>query len=707
MKRILPVVALLLALAVPVAATVYPGFRNVPTDSMVTIIETLQPPRPPYRVWRENTQFNIRMMRIAQDSGTPITITEGSQTGVWGKDSRHHYSKDQPWNNDGTLYKIEYNGTPSVSELILDAADDYRPLRGLTCPGRISQTSAKKLFYENRWSPVAGKANEMIGIVDTLKSGPRGVLARFNILTCQQTGWWVLGGSGAGDSLGCLACSGAGIGRGEGNISNNGRFAAIGKFDYDLVNNTTGAAGADGVADDGGAGVAPFNLLKIQLVDMDSGRVGPVQTLPISRLADSLVGHWTLSATGKYLVVKYGEGSANENFRVFEFDTLGLEFGGLKVRNYTGPVPNPTGSGATGEATGVCNRCALAKGSTTDTLLASQGWITMLSHEDVGIDKDSSGVDIVVGLPRCKGGTMANSHLDVVAVNLATGVTRPVMMETTSGSTLKNMGPDFTSLRNVYRPGWAYIGYEMDSTGSDTTITRKRYRDEVIAVKINSVAVTPTVMRFGHSHSTQHATQGTWPGERGSSTYRNQWHPVPNWTGNMVAFASNWKRSCLIGCGPGIDQRNDYVMDLRCFSPRNVVDFWAQAVDTASIIVRWTMPGEDTISYGAPRVVDLRYSTSPISASTFAAATAASPQPTITSYGKAMDYTVTGLATNTAYYFAMKISTACGSSTALVSWCAFTKTTGNGAEEVCEGITAGGNKPAPPCDGCIGAPPPD
>jgi len=37
-------------------------------------------------------------------------VVGGGVPGTWGSDARHHYSKDQPWNSDGTLIALQNGG---------------------------------------------------------------------------------------------------------------------------------------------------------------------------------------------------------------------------------------------------------------------------------------------------------------------------------------------------------------------------------------------------------------------------------------------------------------------------------------------------------------------------------------------------------------------------------------------------------------------
>jgi hypothetical protein len=80
----------------------------------------------------------------------------------------------------------------------------------------------------------------------------------------------------------------------------------------------------------------------------------------------------------------------------------------------------------------------------------------------------------------------------------------------------------------------------------------------------------------------------------------------------------------------------------------------AQAqTDTKSITLSWTTPGDDGV-IGTASEFDLRYSTSPISASNFASATRWTSMPTPAAPGTRQNTTITGLLPSTTYYFALK-----------------------------------------------------
>jgi chitodextrinase len=72
-----------------------------------------------------------------------------------------------------------------------------------------------------------------------------------------------------------------------------------------------------------------------------------------------------------------------------------------------------------------------------------------------------------------------------------------------------------------------------------------------------------------------------------------------------------------------------------------------------SVTLSWTTPGDDSLS-GRASSFDLRYSTSPISAANFAAALRWNSMPAPAVSGASQSVTVTGLTSNTTYYFAIK-----------------------------------------------------
>lgn len=80
----------------------------------------------------------------------------------------------------------------------------------------------------------------------------------------------------------------------------------------------------------------------------------------------------------------------------------------------------------------------------------------------------------------------------------------------------------------------------------------------------------------------------------------------------------------------------------------------AQAQTTHnSVTLTWTTPGDDSLA-GTAAQFDIRYSTSAITAANYASATQATGEPTPSASGTTQSFTVSGLAPNTTYWFAIK-----------------------------------------------------
>lgn len=79
----------------------------------------------------------------------------------------------------------------------------------------------------------------------------------------------------------------------------------------------------------------------------------------------------------------------------------------------------------------------------------------------------------------------------------------------------------------------------------------------------------------------------------------------------------------------------------------------AQTVTWNSVQVSWTTPGDDSLT-GTASEFDLRYSTAQITAANFASATRWTSGPTPAAPGTRQSTTITGLAPNTTYWFAIK-----------------------------------------------------
>ena len=212
--------------------------------------------------------FGSKLMRIAQDAGTSTSPVSGT----WGSDTRHHYSKTQPWSADGALYVLENRSGGSPSNLVLDG-HTFAPLFGVP-------TSAG--LWDYRWHPSLSHAREMINV------GSSGTeLSWVNASTGQKTRTWT------------LPFAVDGFGQGEGNASNDGRFIALGSSSRMFV-----------VDMDPQLPYAPY----------PSKRIGPAVDISSCGLSGCAIDWVSISASGKYAVVNYD----GDHPRVFDVNPTTL-----------------------------------------------------------------------------------------------------------------------------------------------------------------------------------------------------------------------------------------------------------------------------------------------------------------------------------------------------------------------------------------------
>src|SRR5438128_2156282 len=367
------------------------------TDPAVALTEP-ETPRPAYEQPVSPAVFHVPIVRIANDPGLPTLPVHGT----WGSDARHVYSKQQPWNADETLISIENRGAgASPAVLILDSAT-YQP-KYAPCDNYD--------LWDYRWHPSRAHAHEQINV------DPSGTeLMWFDVVSCTKTRSWSL-----------PIAADYGIGSGEGNPSNDGRFVMIN------------------------------GKRRIYVVDMDpkppfapypNQRIGPALDISSCGVSSCTLDWASVSASGKYGVVSY----SGDNERVFDIDPVTLALT---------PHAMPTSS----------YRC---HGT------AAAGFTYSLGHADFALDPLDDHEDALVGQDECHltGQTIAGtviSHVMMVRLRdgKITGLTDPS----------NEAYAHHISTRSINRPGWAYVDYFQEDG--------KRFSDEVIAVKLDgSKAVT-------------------------------------------------------------------------------------------------------------------------------------------------------------------------------------------------------------------------
>lgn len=440
--------------------------------------------RPRYRASYTDSLMGSLVTRVGGDSG--VSLPNG--LGVWGADSRHVYSKQQPWNADQSLYIMENRSGSVSSKLLLDGTS-FLPKYAI-----VSSDS----LYDYRWHP--DSANILVNVTSTGTN-----------LTWLDVSTYATLGHGTVTRTYHLPFKSDGFGGGEGNLSADGRWVAL--------SNTADT--------------------KACIVDMALGRVGAALTLPLCGLVISNpsylcpIGHVSISPSGKYVEVKYGSmvdslgGSSLVNqdaIRVFSVDTTALTIT---------PQTNATVSNSAR-----CHLCYMtaSRAAQTDS---TAGWVQPLKHPDMALDPYDNNEDVLVGGRSCTIGPIGLTGR-VLKVRMKDGLTTVLTDSTLFGST-SEASIRHVSTRNARRPQWAYADY-YGSPALPGSGTVQRYQDEVVAVNLSGdrdpVTGYRRVERYTHMHSFT------------TNCYRCESHPVASWDGQRIVFASNWADSCGGGgCG--------------------------------------------------------------------------------------------------------------------------------------------------------------
>ena len=411
--------------------------------------------RPAYLVPRVDPVFGTLVTRIANNTGQPTSPVPG----VWGADARHVYGTQQPWNADQTLLLIENRVGGSPTRLILDGRT-YAP---------ISSPCAEAELFDFRWHPSLAHKNELINV-----SQDGLTLSWVDIVNCTRTRTWTL-----------PMKVNYGIGSG-GSPSRDGRFVALG------------------------------NERGIFVVDMDpqpphapwpAVRIGPVYTLPPCSLSvtnplNCAIGQVSISASGRYIDLKYASGTdtTTDLHRIFDVDPMTLAISPRRMDD---------------DAV----RCGSFQAR-------PNGWVFPLKHGDLTLDPFDGDEDILVGGRSCPGSNIGRTVKVRLRDGKVTALTDP----------RNEAAVSHVSTRNFDRPGWAYVSY-FRAPG-------KVFNEEIVAVKLDGSG---EVEHWVHYH-------GLTPG-----CYRCEAHPVPSRDGRRILFASNWAVDCGDSCGAASDVK-DFVV---------------------------------------------------------------------------------------------------------------------------------------------------
>ncbi len=247
-------------------------------------------PKPTYLVPIAPGPYGLRVTRVGNDPGQTMTLQTG--TGTWGTTVRHHYSKDQPWNSDGTLIALQNSSAPT--KLYLDG-QTYLPK-----VGRCSGYSG-----DDRWHPSPLHPHERVNVSNTGTE-----LMWYDVVSCTKTRSWP------------LPLTVQYFGPSEGNPSLDGRYAAL----------------TDAVR-------------WMFVVDMDpqppfaaypSQRIGPAADASDCGLSAGCAIDWvSVSPSGRYVVVAY----TSTRVRVYDLDPNTLA---LTPRSMPAVYPNCGGTAVQG-----------------------------------------------------------------------------------------------------------------------------------------------------------------------------------------------------------------------------------------------------------------------------------------------------------------------------------------------------------------------
>jgi hypothetical protein len=398
-------------------AETYPGFMPMVTDSSA-VFQVPTVPQPEYGHGVLDPTFGTVVTRIVDDAGLSL----GALGASWGTVARHRYSTVQPWNSTMTLLSLDNRGT-GYTPVLLDGST-YQPVQG-PCPNYAQ--------WDSRWHPKLVHSREQINVD---QAGTE--LMWFDVVNCVKTRSWTL-----------PIASDYGIGSGDGNVSNSGRFVVI------------------------------ANQQQMVVVDMDPPpnvappypypRIGPVYTfaacsLDVAQPSVGRVSHVAISTSGRYIDVKYGRetelsecDTLCDMHRIFEVDTA------LVIRPHN-----------MADASLRCGSFAARP----------NGWIFPLKHSDVAFDIDDESEDILIGGRSCPGSTLGHVVKVRLRDGLVTSLTNPVNEPSYAHG----------SARNMRRPGWFYVTYSRDPK-----FAAARFYGEIVAVRTDGSG---QVQRFGHYHST-------------------------------------------------------------------------------------------------------------------------------------------------------------------------------------------------------------
>ena len=524
------------------------GFAQlVNNDSVIPPVATA---KPAYNALTSDAVYDSRLVRIAADPGIASVGRD-----VFGNDSRHHFTTDQPWSRTGAYFLLQNGrgqGHCSITKANCLAACPTLPPpdgRTQTCldrPPPCLGVCENLVLNGTTYAPIAN-VHARIAFSDGTSAGYR-----------DADSWWSLL---PGEESIRVAISNV---RGK-----------VGLFKYDALTSkmliddppsfwastfTGGLALSDsqGQSWDGTIHVAiKADHKKIQLIKaIPGGIVGPefdVYT-QAQGIASALchpsppetgcrITQAQVSPSGEYVVLNY----PGDVTRVLAVDPTDLSLRELDYR----VAPAIPGLKALPGCFMENSQAGLA-----------HGFITDLGHKSVGRNPVTQH-DVVVGVNACAGlaGTSPAGHPSLVDVgyivmqDLTLGRVTSLTHSTTQSPEAVAM---HTSCLAYEAPGWVVATYYPWTAGA-----HRKYEGEVVRIKMDG----GTIERYGLTHTEGHTLTRCEP------------HAVERPSGGAIAVASCWTNNCgtdpppwpdscdptssltnVPGCGPcNWTQRQDYI----------------------------------------------------------------------------------------------------------------------------------------------------
>lgn len=432
----------------------------------------------------ESQWLGSSITRIADDAGNAVNSS------TWDCKKKHHYFKDQPWNNDSTVVVLTdaYNAGKAIF------------LNGAT----YAVTTGTDPAGDWRWSPDLAQPNNVVNV-------PSGgaTLRIFNPITNSTVKTWTFTGSFTATQ----------IGQGEGNVSSDGGKVFVCQ---DASTNVVCTGSGTPIACCSGVNAgtcAGYGMV----VDLTATPPAGIGTLFDLTWAGHVVDHCSISPSGNYMEVLYD---------------------GLypRIWNVSG-----TTVGAVVDYTG-------SNSAQCGTSTPSIGELSQLAHEDMLYNPFDSDAEYVVGVNRCLYGTSASTVQGtetlgrVIGIRLSDGAITNLLTYSIGGVFVSDT--QSVSARATSRPGWVYVGSRNYNADTGKRFWDQVYAVKLRGSTSPDMQTEHWAFQHGTFNASSPTTFCTPPSTCTAACscvtgtplcYDREPHPVPSRDGRRVLFTSDWR----------------------------------------------------------------------------------------------------------------------------------------------------------------------